>query len=104
MRSARPSSCATIITLRTNGERGDQCSFMEDPVGSGPQMALEGPSGYHSEPAMSSHGGNAERNDERYWTMRDGPCDGRPGDRHAVARAVLSVEPDHAGQPVRGRR
>jgi hypothetical protein len=32
----RPSSCATIITLRTNGERGDQCSFMEDPVGSGP--------------------------------------------------------------------
>jgi len=45
MRSVRPSSCATIITFRTNGERGDQCSFMEDPVGSGPQMALERPSG-----------------------------------------------------------
>ncbi len=29
--------CATIITLRTNGERGDRCSFMEDPVGSGPR-------------------------------------------------------------------
>ena len=27
-RSARPASCATIITLRTNGERGDQCSFI----------------------------------------------------------------------------
>src|SRR5262249_25162600 len=30
MRSARPSSCTAIITLRTNGERGDQCSFMGD--------------------------------------------------------------------------
>src|SRR3954462_10012313 len=57
MRSVRPSSCATIMSLRTNGERGDQCSFMEDPVGSGPQMALEGPSGYHSEPVMSSTAG-----------------------------------------------
>src|SRR4051812_44620048 len=26
MRSLRPSSCAAIITLRTKGERGDQCS------------------------------------------------------------------------------
>jgi hypothetical protein len=28
MRSVSPRSWATIITLRTNGERGDQCSFM----------------------------------------------------------------------------
>ena len=28
MRSANPHSCAAIITLRTNGERGDQCSSM----------------------------------------------------------------------------
>ena len=28
MRSARPSSCAATITLRTKGERGDQWSFM----------------------------------------------------------------------------
>jgi hypothetical protein len=27
-RSTRPSSCALIMTLRTNGERGDQCSFI----------------------------------------------------------------------------
>ena len=26
-----PRSCATIMTLRTNGERGDQCSFMRTP-------------------------------------------------------------------------
>src|SRR6202453_4854507 len=31
IRSAMPRSCATIMTLRTNGERGDQCSFMNDP-------------------------------------------------------------------------
>jgi hypothetical protein len=29
-RSTRPSSCAAIMTLRTNGERGDQCNFMDD--------------------------------------------------------------------------
>jgi len=28
MRSATPRSWATIMTLRSNGERGDQCSFM----------------------------------------------------------------------------
>lgn len=28
MRSARPVSYAVIITLRTNGELGPQCSFM----------------------------------------------------------------------------
>ena len=27
-RSTSPTSCAAIITLRTNGERGDQCSFI----------------------------------------------------------------------------
>src|ERR1700722_17309793 len=32
MRSARPSSCTTTMTLRTNGERGDQCSFMAIPA------------------------------------------------------------------------
>src|ERR1700730_7837605 len=32
MRSVRPNSWATIITLRTKGERGDQCSFMQCPV------------------------------------------------------------------------
>src|SRR5579862_38458 len=31
MRPAMPRSCATIMTLRTNGERGDQWSFMERP-------------------------------------------------------------------------
>ena len=31
MRSTRPRSCAAIMTLRTNGERGDQCSFMACP-------------------------------------------------------------------------
>src|SRR5262245_58318712 len=31
-RSTRPSSCAATMTLRTNGERGDQCSFMTIPV------------------------------------------------------------------------
>ena len=29
--SARPSSCAATITFRTNGDRGDQCSFMLRP-------------------------------------------------------------------------
>src|SRR5262249_48248694 len=30
-RSTSPNSCAAIMTLRTNGERGDQCSFMTIP-------------------------------------------------------------------------
>ena len=31
-RPARPRSCATIMTLRTKGDRGDQCSFIDDPL------------------------------------------------------------------------
>jgi hypothetical protein len=32
MRSASPNSWTAIMTLRTNGERGDQCNFIADPV------------------------------------------------------------------------
>ena len=41
---------------------------------------------------------------ESHRSMRSGACIGRLDRRHALACAVLSREPDHAGQPVRGRR
>src|SRR5262249_15504286 len=77
-----------------NGERGDQCSFMEDPVGSGPQMALEEPSGYHSEPTMSSAAG----------TRRDVMKGVGPG-AIALALSVLATAPlahaqSHPSRPI----
>src|SRR5215813_8371970 len=39
-RSTRPSSSTAIMTLRTNGERGDQCSFMTIPGSLGSHSVL----------------------------------------------------------------